>query len=97
MARRRQPVAKFHHEREEKEISVASSIRDAEFYGTHVQSDASMQNEMVLSEVSLLRTVVGIHLKDQGDSERIDQTVMAQIAIENREETSQRNAPIRGR
>ncbi len=63
--------------------SIASSIHDTNFYMTAIQNKADMQTDMVLTEVSLLRLLTGIYLKDQGNSEKIETEVVRQLDLEN--------------
>jgi len=77
--------ARFHAEKKKTNLSkqhIASSIHDVKFYGTVVQSKQNMEMEMILSEVSVLRIIAGIHIKDQGNSLEIDKRVWKELQLE---------------
>jgi len=56
---------------------VASSIHDDQVYTT-IQSQI-LKDDMVLTELSLVRLVTGIELCDQGDSDHIEAIVLQQL------------------
>lgn len=61
---------------------IAWSIHNTKFYETQVQNIQDKQRDMILSEISLLRTVKGIHLKDQGNSDKIETEVIDIMKLE---------------
>lgn len=85
-------TARFHTKGDaQTQPTIASSIHDVNYYGTVVQNKETQQNEMVLTEVSMLRMIVGIHMKDQGNGKEIDRKVWETIQLESH---AQPNAPI---